>query len=294
MQQTRRQLELSRLTQRGNVGTGRKGQASALLRTPLLKWPGGKRSLLGSILPLVPTQFQVYHEPFAGGAALFFALQPRRAVLSDSNDELINCYMQVRDRAEQVRRYLRRMENTEEQYYRIRDTVPRSKVQRAARLIYLATLSFNGIYRVNREGRFNVPYGKKTHLEPYDPLRIRMAGESLSNVELRCGDFESTLADAAAGDLVYLDPPYTVAHGDNGFLKYDSRIFSWDDQVRLAAVASELVKRGCRVLVSNADHASILGLYRDFRTKRVARISRIAASKEFRRRITECIFYSEG
>jgi DNA adenine methylase len=268
--------------------------SAQLRRAPLLKWPGGKRALIRDLLPLVPSCFRRYYEPFAGGAALFFALRPHEALLADSNQELINCYAQVRDRPERVLRYLRTMPNTEEDYYRIRDSFPRSRAHQAARLIYLATLSFNGIYRVNLKGLFNVPYGRKAHLNPYDAPRLRSAAESLSAVELLCCDFENAVETAGARDFVYLDPPYTVAHGDNGFLKYNSRIFSWTDQVRLARVASRLAARGCAVVVSNADHPSIAALYGAFRVIRVSRFSRIAASADSRGRITECIFYTEG
>jgi len=225
---------------------------------------------------------------------VFFALRPRRAVLSDTNSELMNCYVQVRERPHGVIERLGRLRNTQAEYYRIRAAVPRSDVGRAARLIYLTTLSFNGIYRVNLRGEFNVPYGCKVHLAPCDPAAIMATSEALAAANLLCGDFEASLVGARRGDFVYLDPPYTVAHGDNGFLKYNSRIFSWEDQRRLATVAADLVRRGCRVAVSNADHPCIRELYRGFRLALVERPSVIAASGAFRRRITECVFYNEG
>src|ERR1700733_8720289 len=144
------------------AGSGRGGIRS----TPLLKWPGGKRGLLSKILPLVPTSFNRYFEPFFGGGAVFFALQPGQAYISDNNTELIHAYLQVRDRPESVVRELDKLCNSKEDYYRIRSEVPRSSAARAARFIYLVTLAFNGIYRVNLKGVFNVPYGYKTHLAP--------------------------------------------------------------------------------------------------------------------------------
>jgi DNA adenine methylase len=261
---------------------------------PLLKWPGGKRKLLSSILPLAPGSHRCYYEPFVGGGAVFFALCPARAVLADSNEELINCYIQVRDRHGEVTEYLRAMPNSERLYYETRASAPTDPVARAARLIYLTTLSFNGIYRENLAGVFNVPYGRKTHLDPCDPARIAAISAALMRATLMCVDFERAVFDAGRHDIVYLDPPYTVAHGDNGFLKYNSRIFSWEDQKRLAAVARRLADRGCRVIVSNADHPSILDLYRGFRVLRVQRSSVIAADGESRRLITECVFHREG
>ncbi len=155
------------------------------------------------------------------------------------------------------------------------------------------TLSFNGIHRVNLQGNFNVPYGYKEYLDPCDASKILAVSACLSSVELRHGDFELTSIDAKAGDFIYFDPPYTVAHGNNGFLKYNAHIFSWSDQIRLATIAYDLAERGCRVLVSNADHSSIQELYSCFKMHRISRPSAIAASGEYRRRVTECIFYNE-
>jgi DNA adenine methylase len=262
--------------------------------SPLLKWPGGKRSLLSAILPLVPAQFNRYFEPFFGAGALFFALQPRKAYLSDNNAELIHAYSQVRDQPEGVIRELRRLRNSELDYYSVRSVVPKNDAARAARFIYLITLAFNGIYRVNLKGEFNVPYRYKTHLDPCDKERIREASGVLRRAVVRELDFEKALGRAGPGDLVYLDPPYTVAHGNNGFVKYNAKIFSWDDQLRLARVASGLAAKGCTVIVSNADHGSIRRLYGGFAAARVERRSIIAASSNFRSRITECVFYTGG
>lgn len=259
---------------------------------PLLKWPGGKRALVDDLLAILPLSFKQYYEPFLGGGALFFALSPSRSVLADSNLELINCYQQVRDRPETVITHLAGLKNTESEYYAVRSSLPSDEAARAARLIYLMTLSFNGIHRVNVRGEFNVPYGYKTHLVVCDPVRIYATSAALSSSRLLCGDFETSLSGAEKGDLVYLDPPYTVAHGDNGFVKYNSKIFSWGDQLRLAKVASELDQRGCHVVISNADHPSIESLYGNFKVQRISRASVIAASAGHRGTITECIYYN--
>lgn len=260
---------------------------------PLLKWPGGKRKLLTHLSAFLPSKFERYFEPFLGGGAFFFGLQPSASILSDINNELIECYEVVRDHPDHVIEYLSRQEGTEEWYYSVRSSCPATKVERAGRLIYLLTLSFNGIHRTNRKGQFNVPYGHRPHLHPKDPEEIRSISKALRNAILRCGDFASTVADAGAGDLVYFDPPYTVAHGQNGFLRYNAKIFSWDDQHRLASTARDLVSRGCHVIVSNADHPSITDLYQGFSVARVARYSTIAADQQHRRLVSECIFYSE-
>ena len=260
--------------------------------SPLLKWPGGKRVILQRLLSLMPTSFNTYYEPFLGGGALFFALRPNYAVVADNNTDLVNCYIQVRNRPEEVIMSLSAYRNTCEDYYAIRARVPLHDVERAARLIYLTTLSFNGIHRVNLRGEFNVPYGYKYHVKPCDPPKIRAVSRVLSSAALICGDFESAVRDADTGDLVYFDPPYTVAHGNNGFIKYNAEIFSWADQLRLAQVAIDLSQRGCYVFVSNADHESIRDLYRDFATIDVVRNSVVAASKAYRRKVTECIFWN--
>lgn len=163
---------------------------------PLLKWPGGKRHVLDRLLPLIPTCFNRYFEPFFGGGALFFALQPEKAHLSDKNADLIHAYSQVRDRPEAVIRELRKLRNNEKEYYRVRSTAPKSDAARAARLIYLITLAFNGIYRVNLKGEFNVPYGYKTHLDPCDEEGIRRASKLLGRAVVRDQDFEKALSRA--------------------------------------------------------------------------------------------------
>jgi DNA adenine methylase len=259
---------------------------------PLIKWPGGKRNLLRDILPLLPRTYNRYYEPFVGSGALFFAIQPSKATLSDTNAELINLYIQVRDRPTELVNILKRYENSKHFYYKVRSSSPRLPVTRAARFLYLLTLSFNGIHRVNLRGMFNVPYGFKSHLATHDEELIHAASHALTGVTFRTVDFAKATARAREGDLLYFDPPYTVAHAHNGFVKYNETIFSWGDQVRLADHAKELARRGCYVFVSNADHPSVKNLYRGFRVARIKRFSVIAASSEFRRQITETIYYA--
>lgn len=259
---------------------------------PLLKWPGGKRQLVKHILPLIPAQFGTYYEPFVGGAALFFAIRPQRAVLGDINADLINCYEQIRSDPEGLIRELRRFPNSEEFYKILRNRRCRTALTRAARFIYLTKLSFNGLYRVNLKGAFNVPYGQKLHITPCEPDKIRTASSALGSTRIRCADFTVTVKNARVGDLVYLDPPYTVAHSNNGFLKYNARIFKWSDQIRLANLARTLADRGCKVIVSNAGSESIRALYKDFSVSVIQRPSLIAASEEFRKDIVEFIFHS--
>lgn len=261
---------------------------------PLIKWPGGKRTLVQELMKHIPKTYGTYYEPFFGGGALFFALQPRFAILSDLNSELIKCYQCVKDNPDDLIRILQGQQNSEENYYRIRSANPRTDLTRAARLLYLTRLSFNGIHRVNLRGEFNVPYGKKTHLNSVDEDLLLAASALLRNAKLKIGDFQKTTTNAKAGDIVYFDPPYTVAHANNGFVKYNEHIFSWADQVRLANYASELANKGCYVLVSNADHPSIIELYTNVKRIVLERHSVIAASSHHRRKITESLFVLRG
>ncbi len=236
--------------------------------------------------------FSRFFEPFCGGAAVFFQLAPKQAVLSDANAELINCYEQIKNDPESVISALRKLTNSKDDYYAVRDMTPRVDSRRAARILYLTTLAFNGIYRVNLRGEFNVPYGYKTHLNPCDAERIRAASKLLQRARLVAADFEDVVAEAIAEDLVYFDPPYTVAHGNNGFLKYNEKILQWEDQLRLACAATAAAERGCKVIVSNADHASVRRLYCHFTRVRVHRASVMAAFASKRRNITECVFHN--
>jgi len=258
---------------------------------PLLKWAGGKRRLLPLIVPHVSKTEGRFYEPFFGGGALFFSLQPKSALLSDSNPELINAYVQVRDNLPGVIRSLRAMPNTKTDYYRIRESRPRTPAGRAARLIYLCTLSFNGIYRQNLEGEFNVPYGGKVHVKPCNLTKLAETSKALKGRKIEALDFEDAVSSAKAGDVVFFDPPYTVAHGNNGFIKYNARIFSWADQIRLSKVASHLKKIGVNAIVSNADHISIRELYSEFKAIDIDRHSVMAASRDFRRPVRECLFF---
>lgn len=279
---------------KGNSTTTRTRASSVISCPPLLKWPGGKRALLKELLALSPRFDGRYFEPFLGGGALFFALQPEKALLSDTNRELIECYEHVRDDPRDVLRRLRAMPNTKSEYLRVRASKPTSPAGRAARFIYLTTLSFNGIYRVNLAGQFNVPYGWKKHLDVAQEDRLEAVSKALKGRRLLAADFAVAVESAKDGDFVYLDPPYTVAHENNGFLKYNAKVFSWTDQKRLAAVALDLAKRGCSVIVTNACHQSIRSLYAGMTQIVVSRPSRIAASAEHRGSVNELIITNIG
>jgi DNA adenine methylase len=261
--------------------------------SPLLKWAGGKRWLAPRLVEMISgATYSRYFEPFCGGAALFFQLTPRRAVLSDMNAGLMNCYRQIKQHPNAVIAALRTFRNSEHDYYLVRKMRPRLDSRRAARILYLTALAFNGIYRVNLRGKFNVPYGHKTHVVFCDEERIHSASRLLHHAKLLVADFEDVAAEATSNDVIYFDPPYTVAHGNNGFLKYNEKILQWEDQLRLACVAVSAAERGCKVIVSNADHPSVRKLYSDFTMERVWRASVMAASASHRRCVTECVFHN--
>ena len=265
----------------------------APLVKPVVKWPGGKQWLAAASPHLIPANWiGRYYETFAGGAALFFALAPARATLSDRNIELIGTYRVIRRDVEAVIRLLNRYPYNEEFFYEMRGARPRSESAIAARFLYLNRTCWNGLYRVNRDGQFNTPFGRFTNPTICDADRLRASARVLWGVKLRDGDFAQIVADARSGDLVYFDPPYITGHQRNGFLKYNSPLFSWADQQRLAETAKKLTKRGVHVLISNAAHSSIVRLYLGFHRYRVRRNSLIAGPVESRGSVTEILLSS--
>jgi len=258
---------------------------------PFLKWPGGKRWLARQIDSLLPSAYERYLEPFLGGGAVFFHLSPRRAILSDSNKELINVYRCLRDHVEEIDERLASLQrrHCEAVYYRTRAMAPIDPVGRALRFIYLNRTCFNGIYRVNLKGEFNVPMGTKDLIE-YPKDYLNGVAATLRRASIRKLDFEKAIDMATAGDFVYLDPPYTVMHNNNNFVKYNARLFSWEDQIRLAAAIKRAAGRGAAIMLSNADHQHVRELYKGFGYHRsVNRASILAAEPQHRRITTELI-----
>lgn len=267
------------------------GSARPTRGKPFLKWAGGKRWLVARYSRLFPTSMRTYIEPFLGSAAVFFYLRPARAVLGDTNRELIDTYEAVRDDWRGVWRRLKehQQRHSTEYYYRMRRCACRSRAARAARFIYLNRTCFNGLYRVNSSGEFNVPKGTKETVVFADDDFGHIA-ELLQACELRCVDFSELVARATRGDFVYVDPPYTVLHNNNSFLKYNERIFSWEDQVRLAECLHQARARGAALLISNADHPGIRELYSGFESVfAVRRSSVLAADSAKRGRTTELV-----
>lgn len=256
---------------------------------PFLKWVGGKRWLVSRFRHIFPEKYNTYYEPFLGGGAVFFGLQPERAVLSDANEALIACYQAIRDDYAKVWRYLLdyRKNHSDEFYYVARAERARSRFREAARFIYLNRTCFNGIYRENLRGIFNVPRGTKNSVIFPDD-NFQKVSDALSGIILLPDDFENTIDRVNEGDFVFVDPPYTVRHNCNGFVKYNQKIFSWQDQVRLKAAISRAAARGAMCLVTNANHQSIRNLYEDMgEMVELQRPSIVAASTSARGHYSE-------
>lgn len=204
-------------------------------------------------------------EPFLGGGSAYFHLNPEKAILADINPDVFCAYTGIRDHYSEVEDYLREHQDrhSSDYYYKIRSRIPEGPAAKAARVIYLNRTCFNGIYRVNMKGVFNVPIGDKAAVTlPTDNFAV--VSERLQRAELRNNDFDEVVKEAGSGDLVYADPPYTVRHNHNGFIKYNEVLFSWDDQVRLARALAAARDRGAKILATNAAHESVVGLYRRF------------------------------
>jgi DNA adenine methylase len=244
--------------------------------TPFVKWAGGKGQLLSQFEAYWPSRFEGYVEPFVGGGAVFFHLHSRglldgkRVVLIDQLEELINCYNLVRDQVEDLIAELRRHKPFKldaEYYYALRawdrqpDFALRSDVERAARFIFLNRTCYNGLYRVNRRGEFNVPFGRYRNPQVCDEQNLRAASRALQGVQLVAGDFERCLALAAEGDLVYMDPPYHPLSDTANFTSYTAAGFGAKDQRRLACLFQALDRRGCQLMLSNSPTPFIQRLY---------------------------------
>ena len=230
---------------------------------PFLKWVGGKRQLLPTLLQRVPTSPARYIEPFLGGGALFFALRSKRAVLADLNERLIRTYRAVRDSVEHVIHLLRTYPHDERFYNRLReqDIDAASHAELAAWFIYLNKTCFNGLYRVNRSNRFNVPMGEYANPALCDEPTLRSCSVALAGADLVHGDFAVTVAKAVPGDFVYFDPPYVPLSETSSFTSYTANGFGPDEHIRLRDTARTLRDRGVRVLISNSSALFVRRIY---------------------------------
>lgn len=258
-----------------------------------IRWAGGKSWFTSYLKQLVSKiSIEHYHEPFLGSGALFFSLEhAKRSYLSDANPQLINTYIQVRDNPQLIIEMLLTFKNTERDYYSIRnDFTKENTVENAARFIFLNQTSFNGIFRVNKKGDYNVPYGFRNNLK-YDTERIIQASIKLQNTRIEAGDFEINKYRVRQNDLVVLDPPYTVSHNSNGFIEYNQKLFSLDDQYRLSRYIDFIKKRGAYYILTNAAHETIADIFEKGDTRiELERQSTIGGKNAVRQKINEYVF----
>ncbi len=241
--------------------------AKTILAKPFLKWAGGKTQLLDELMAKAPVSYGRYIEPFIGGGAMFFAMQPRTGVIADSNPELINVYQCLADNVEQVIEHLSSFKNNETDFYKVRALHfgELEKEYAAARTIYLNRTCFNGLYRVNQKGEFNVPYGRYKNPRICQPEILRAASTALQNVNIICGDYKDVLAKTAKrGDFVFLDPPYLPVSKYADFKRYTKEQFYEEDHRELAEEVVRLQKLGCHVVLTNSNHPFVHELYEPY------------------------------
>lgn len=264
---------------------------------PFLKWAGGKSQLIPQYTPFFPKKYGAYFEPFLGGGAIFFHLRPTPATLIDINPELVNVYRCVRDAVEPLIELLQthRDRHCQDYYYQMRAWAPDSSLERAARLIYLNKTCFNGLYRENSKGRFNVPMGRYKNPGIFDAEVLLAAAAALRGVTIQLASFEAVLDLAhSQQDFVYFDPPYHPLSATSNFTAYSRYSFKPTDQVRLRDTFAELARRGVQVMLSNSDCEFIRELYQDFHIHTLLAARSINSNAQRRGKITELLITSYG
>ena len=266
---------------------------------PFTKWTGGKRQLLGELRSYMPETYGRYFEPFVGGGALFFDLAPEKAVINDFNEELINAYRQIKNNpAELINLLIKHKENNSKDYYlelRSADRDGRisrmTGVERAARILYMLRVDFNGLYRVNSKNQFNVPYGRYKNPKIVDVDLLYQISEYLNenDVEILQTDFAEAIKDAQTGDFVYFDPPYIPLNETSSFTSYTHEGFSYEEQVRLRNTFKELTERGVYAMLSNSSSPLVEELYKDFNIYFVEAQRTNGAKSSSRGKISEII-----
>jgi DNA adenine methylase len=259
--------------------------------TPFLKWAGGKRWLVANYPKVFPTKVNRYFEPFLGSGAVFFHIEPKESVLGDVNKDLIATYKAIKKDHKSVFIELKKHQtnHSDSYYYHVRASRPRNIYRKAARFIYLNRTCWNGLYRVNKSGAFNVPVGtRSTVIFSHDDFE--KVANALQSAKLRASRFEQIIAKAELGDLLFVDPPYTVMHNNNNFVKYNEELFGWKDQIKLHKCLCAAKKRGVQIILTNANHHSVKILYRNFGRKNIlTRLSLIAAEAEDRKASQELL-----
>lgn len=243
------------------------------LVTPVVKWVGGKRQLLPEIKKYIPSHYSTYYEPFVGGGAVLFHLQPKKAVINDINEELINLYQVIKDNVDELIEDLKKHKNEAEYFYKIRELDrdiekyrKLSPVQKASRIHYLNKTCYNGLFRVNSQGQFNTPFGRYKNPNIVNEATLRAVSEyfNRANITFKCCDFEEAVKGARKGSFIYFDPPYDPISDTSSFTGYDKGGFNREEQKRLKKLCDRLDKRGINFLLSNSKTEFILELYKDY------------------------------
>ncbi len=247
-------------------------QVSAVIPKPFVKWAGGKRQLIPILNENLPKTFGTYYEPFIGGGALLFHILTERngqkCSISDLNSDLVLAYTTIRNRIDDLISSLRNHEknyrkDSKSYYYSIRESNPRSEIEKTSRLLFLNRTCFNGLYRVNSKGKFNVPLGRYSNPNIVNEENLRSVSAIIqaSKVSIKCRDFEAVLRDAKKGDLVYFDPPYQPVSDTANFTSYTNKDFTDRDLQRLAELCDKLDSKGCKVLLSNSDSKQVSDMF---------------------------------
>lgn len=266
---------------------------------PFTKWTGGKRQLLPILRSYMPEKYNCYFEPFIGGGALFFDLVPEKAVINDFNEELMNTYRQIKNNPTALIDLLteHKEKNSKEYYLKVRavdrnETITRmSDVERAARLMYMLRVDFNGLYRVNSKNQFNVPYGKYKNPKIIDRELIYQISDYLNenDIQILNTNFEEAVSNAKKGDFVYFDPPYIPLNETSSFTSYTHEGFTYEEQLRLRNVFEQLNRKGIYVMLSNSSSPLALDLYQDYNIHFVDAVRTNGAKTESRKKIKEII-----
>lgn len=263
--------------------------------TPFIKWPGGKSWFINQLLEIIPTEYNNYYEPFLGGGSVFWGLRPQKALIADINEELINLYIIMRDKPDELKRMMKQHQKAHCQtyYYQIRENSCNTELEKAARFLYLNRTCFNGMYRVNKNGKFNVPIGTKNNCI-YDIDLFDEYAQILKEVNILVDDFEKTIEKAHMGDLIFADPPYTSQKRQESFIKYNDKLFTWNDQERLFRCLKDAKRRGVIIILTNIDCKEIREMYiaGGFFIKDLKRASTIAGNAKKRGIITELLITS--
>lgn len=228
---------------------------------PFLRWAGGKKWLLKTLEEIINIDdFNSYHEPFIGGGSVFFKFSPKTSFISDSNEWLIDTYKSIKEDPQPIIKYLNKFKKDKEHYYKIRKTNYSDPFKRSAQFIYLNQMSFNGIFRVNLNGEYNVPYGNRENYN-FNFDNIISVNSALKNTKISHSDFSKTIYNVKKGDLVFLDPPYTITHNLNGFVQYNQKIFSLEDQYKLAEMIQEIKNKNAFYILTNAAHKKVKEIF---------------------------------